>query len=209
MPTRVKFCGCMNWADVSLAIDEGADAAGMIFSASDRRIDWNAAAEIASRIGSQIVPVGVFVDPAIEEVERARWYFPELVLQFSGSETPEFVREAGGEVIKAIHVHPEESAAQLEARCAAYAPAMSLFDTHVTGYFGGTGVTFDWTKVARIAREREIVVAGGLTAENVGACIRAVRPAWVDVRSGIETNGRKDAEKMQRFIAAVRAADAG
>jgi phosphoribosylanthranilate isomerase len=207
MPTRVKFCGCMNWADVSLAIDEGADAAGMIFSASDRRIDWNAAADIAARIGDQIVPVGVFVNPLLEDVERARWYFPELVVQLSGNESAEFVHAIGGSVIKALHVRLDDSAEELEAHCTAFAPAIPLFDTHVDGRYGGTGTTFDWSKVAQIARTRRIVVAGGLTPENVGACVRAVRPAWVDVRSGIETSGRKDADKMLRFVQAVRDAN--
>lgn len=197
----------MNWADVSLAIDEGADAAGMIFSASARRIDWSAAAEIASRIDDHIVPVGVFVNPLLEEVERARWYFPELVVQLSGNESPEFTHAIGGSVIKAIHVRPEDGNEALQAQCNAYAPATPLFDTHVNGWYGGTGTTFEWSKVAHLARTRPIVVAGGLTPENVGACVSAVRPAWVDVRSGIETNGRKDAEKMRRFVKAVR--DAG
>jgi phosphoribosylanthranilate isomerase len=197
----------MNWADVSLAIDEGADAAGFIFARSARQIDWNAAAEIAQRIGTSILPVGVFVNPSLEEVERARWYFPGLVVQLSGQESPEFVRAVGGSVVKTFHIAPGENPKNLDLRCNAYA-ALPLFDTKIPGEWGGTGRSFDWTVLKALARNRLISVAGGLTPENVGECVRMVRPAWVDVRTGIETNGRKDAEKMHRFVHAVREADA-
>jgi phosphoribosylanthranilate isomerase len=207
MSTRIKFCGCMNWADVSLAIDEGADAAGLIFARSSRQIDWSAAAEIAQRIGTSILPVGVFVNPTLEDVERARWYFPDLVVQLSGDESPEFVRDVGGSVVKAFHIAPGEHPKDLDARCAAYA-ALPLFDTKIAGEWGGTGKTFDWSVLKAIAHIRPIAIAGGLTSENVGECVRMVRPAWVDVRSGIEIGGRKDAEKMRRFVAAVRESDA-
>ncbi len=197
----------MNWADVSLAIDEGADAAGLIFAKSPRQIDWSAAAEIAQRIGTHILPVGVFVNPSLEEVERARWYFPDLVVQLSGQESPDFVRAVGGSVVKTFHIAPGEQPKDLDARCNAYA-ALPLFDTKIPGEWGGTGRSFDWSVLKALARTRPIAVAGGLTAENVGDLVRSVRPVWVDVRSGIETSGRKDADKMRRFVAAVRESDA-
>jgi phosphoribosylanthranilate isomerase len=207
MSTRVKFCGCMTWADVSLAIDEGADAFGMIFASGSRTIDWNAVAEIAQHLPAGITPVGVFVNPSLDEIERARWNLPNLVIQLSGDESPEFTQAVGGPVIKAIHVRPDDTTDTLSIACDAYAPALPLFDTHANGAWGGTGNVFDWQKVVPLARERSIVVAGGLTPENVGACVRLVHPAWVDVRSGIETNGRKDASKMARFIEQVREAN--
>ena len=208
MRTRIKFCGCAAWADVDQAIAAGADAAGMIFADSPRRIDWDAAAEIAERIGSRIIPAGVFVNPSREEIARARALFPEMIVQLSGDETPEFVAGIEGAVIKAIHVDGDEDLGDLEASCNRYKSALAMFDTKSADAFGGTGRAFDWTKIAQIARSRPVVVAGGLTPENVGACVRTVRPAWLDVRSGIETSGRKDAGKMQRFIDAVRKSDA-
>jgi len=198
----------MTWADVSLCIDTGADAAGMIFAQSPRHIDWNSAAEIAQRIGTSILPVGVFVNPTLDEVERARWLFPELVVQLSGEESPEFARKVGGSVVKTMHVASNDRGEDLERRTALYDGAIVLFDTKVAGEFGGTGRSFDWSKIAKIARTRPIAVAGGLTPENVADCIRNIHPAWVDVRTGIETGGRKDAQKMERFVASVRAADA-
>jgi phosphoribosylanthranilate isomerase len=206
--TRVKFCGCTGWPDVADAIAAGVDAIGMIFAPSPRRIEWDAAAEIAQRIGNHAIPFGVFVDPPLEQIERARRLFPELYVQLSGEESPEFARSIGGTVVKAIHVESDASMEELEARCNRFAPALVMFDTKVAGMSGGTGARFDWSKVARLVRSRPIVIAGGLTPENVGECVRTLHPAWVDVRSGIETAGRKDVEKMQRFIAAVRENDA-
>jgi phosphoribosylanthranilate isomerase len=110
-------------------------------------------------------------------------------------------------VVKTFHIAPGEHPRDLDARCNAYA-ALPLFDTKIAGEWGGTGRSFDWSVLRALARTRPIAVAGGLTAENVGDLVRSVRPAWVDVRSGIETGARKDADKMRRFVAAVRENDA-
>jgi phosphoribosylanthranilate isomerase len=208
MSTRIKFCGCTSWADVELAIDAGADAAGMIFAPSPRRIDWGAAEDIGTRIGTSILPVGVFVNPSMEDIERVRALFPEMAVQLSGDETPEFARAIGGTVFKAIHVNSNDTPRELEAVCDRYTGVWPMFDSASAGLFGGTGRTFDWRAIAKLARSRAVIVAGGLTPENVGSCIRMVRPAWVDVRSGIETFEQKDAQKMKRFVAAVRENDA-
>jgi phosphoribosylanthranilate isomerase len=208
MRTRVKFCGCTTTYDVEQTVRAGADAFGMIFAPSPRRIPWSNARAIADHRPWPIEPVGVFVNPTLEEIAAARALFPGLAVQLSGEEPPEFVASIGGDVIKAIHVSVDATAGELEARCSQYAKALVLFDTKVAGMFGGTGARFDWSKIAQIARRRGVVVAGGLTPENVGACVRSVHPAWVDVRSGVESDGRKDEEKMERFIAAVRENDA-
>jgi phosphoribosylanthranilate isomerase len=205
--TRIKFCGATSWADVELALETGADAVGMIFADSVRRITWEAAGEIAGRIPSQITPVCVFVNPTRDEIARARDLFPQGLVQLSGDETPGFAKSIGGHVIKAIHVG-DESPSKMERICDRYAPSLMLFDTRVAGRYGGTGLTFDWTNIAKLARWRPVMVAGGLTPENVGACVRSVRPFGVDVRSGIETNGRKDILKMRAFVRAVRENDA-
>ncbi len=208
MPTRVKFCGCVRWEDVALAARAGADAFGMIFAPSPRRISWEEAASIAGRPVEGILPVGVFVDPPVEEIERARALFPQLAVQLSGDESPAFARGIGGTVFKTIHVESAATDGELSELCNRYAGEVVLFDTKIAGMYGGSGMRFDWSKVARLARTRPVGIAGGLTAENVGDCVRTVHPAWVDVRSGIETAGRKDEEKMRRFIEAVRENDA-
>lgn len=207
MSTRIKFCGATSWADVELALETGADAVGMIFAQSPNRITWEAAREIAGRIPSQITPVPVLVNPTRDDVARVRDLFPQALVQLSGDETPAFTKSIGGTVIKAIHVG-NEAPHVMERICDRYAPSLVLFDTRVAGKYGGTGLTFDWTNIAKLARWRPVMVAGGLTPQNVAACVRAVRPFGVDVRSGIETDGRKDVAKMRAFVRAVRETDA-
>jgi len=209
MRTRVKFCGCTSWNDAVVAIETGADAIGMIFAPSPRRIAESAARHIAEKLPPFITPVGVFVNPTRDDIMRARDIFPDLVLQFSGEEAPSFLSSMDGKVIKALHVNPDAADADSLARVAnEYPRAIAMFDTSVAGLAGGTGVAFPWRAVASIARLRPIVVAGGLTPENVAACVKAVRPFGVDVRSGIETDGHKDEKKMRAFVRAVRDADA-
>lgn len=207
MSTRIKFCGCTSWRDVELALEAGADAIGLIFAESPRRIAWDAAREIAGRIPSQLSPVAVFVNPTSDEIRRVRELFPRIAVQLSGDETPGFANSLAGTVIKAVHVG-DETPSEMARICDRYAPSLVLFDTHVAGRYGGTGLTFDWRNVAELARWRPVMVAGGLTPENVGACVRSVRPFGVDVRSGIETDGCKDAQKMRAFVRAVRESDA-
>lgn len=185
----------------------GADAFGMIFAPSPRRIAWADARAIAA-LAPSITAVGVFVNPSHEEVEAARALFPDLVVQLSGEEPPDFAESLSGTIVKAIHVEDGAAEGELEARCSRYPRALVMFDTEIAGSYGGTGLRFDWSAIAGIAQRRPVVIAGGLTPENVGECVRSVHPAWVDVRSGIETAGRKDEEKMKRFVAAVRENDA-
>jgi phosphoribosylanthranilate isomerase len=198
----IKFCGCTAWSDVEQAIESGADAFGMIFAPSPRQISLETASDIARRLPRSIEPVAVFVNPAAELVESARALFPRLRLQFSGDETPDFVAQFGDRAIKAIHVDAE--AALVALRAARFADATLLLDARHDGMAGGTGRTFAWEHAVPIARERRVVVAGGLTPENVADCVRSVRPFGVDVRNGIETGDRKDLEKMRAFVRAVR-----
>ena len=210
MRTRVKFCGCIEPRDGALAAECGADAIGLIFAASARQISVQAAAAIAAELPPFVTPVGVFVDPSEDDIRRVQEAVPKMVIQLHGNEPPAFagaLRSAG--TIKTIQV--PHDASDPEALCAdakRYAGMTLLFDTSVRGNSGGTGVAFDWRAIAPIARERRIIVSGGLTPENVSECVRAVRPFGVDVRSGIESGGRKDAVKMRAFIEAVREADA-
>jgi phosphoribosylanthranilate isomerase len=209
MRTRIKFCGCTDVQDVLLAVQTGADAIGMIFAPSPRRITESAAKHIAERLPPFITPVGVFVNPSLDDIGRARAIFPDLVVQLHGDETPSFVSSIDGKVIKTIHVRADEKDANAVERAANQHPrAILLFDTHANGARGGTGVVFPWKLIAPIAQQRQIIVGGGLTPENVSSCVRTVRPFGVDVRTGIETDHRKDAVKMQAFVKAVKESDA-
>lgn len=209
MRTRIKFCGCTGVHEVQLAIETGADAIGMIFAPSPRRIAESAAKDIAAQLPPFITPVGVFVNPAREEIERARAIFPDLVVQLHGDESPSFVSSIDGKVIKTIHVASDATDGDAVARAAHEHPrAILLFDTLSGTARGGTGVTFPWRLIAPLARERQIIVGGGLTPQNVAECVRAVRPFGVDVRSGIETDARKDVLKMRAFVKSVKDSDA-
>lgn len=192
-----------------LAVQTGADAIGMIFAPSTRRITESAARHIAERLPPFITPVGVFVNPSLEDISRARAIFPDLVVQLHGEESPSFVSSIDGKVIKTIHVAAEEKDGNAIERAANEHPrAILLFDTGMNGARGGTGVTFPWRLIAPIAQERQIMVGGGLTPANVSGCVRTVRPFGVDVRTGIETDNRKDPLKMQAFVKAVKDTDA-
>jgi phosphoribosylanthranilate isomerase len=206
--TWVKFCGCTGWPDVAMAIDAGADAVGFIFARSPRRVAIEALRDLAPRLPQGLEAVGVFVDPAPEELDAALALLPGMSVQFSGNESPDLVARYGERAIKAIHVDAETTPDELALACARYPGARVLFDTKAAGLAGGTGRTFDWQRVAPIASTRSVVIAGGLDPSNVAACVLAVRPFGVDVRSGVESHGRKDPQKMQAFRQAVRDADA-
>lgn len=186
---------------MELAAEAGANAFGMIFAPSPRRVTWQAASDIAVRLQA-IEPVAVFVNPARGEVEKVRSLFPNAWLQFSGDEPPEFVAEYGERAIKTIHVG--ENGDGIADAAGRYPYALLLLDTRSARLAGGTGRPFDWELAADIARERRVVIAGGLTPENVGTCIDRLSPYGVDVRSGVESNGRKDLAKMRAFVRAAR-----
>lgn len=192
-----------------LAVETGADAIGMIFAPSVRRITESAARHISEQLPPFITPVGVFVNPTRDEIAKAQAIFPDLVIQLHGSEPASFVSSIDGRVIKTIHVDPAETdALALERTANDHPRAIVLLDTKVGENRGGTGVQFPWKIAVPLSRNRQVIVAGGLTPETVGQCVRVVRPYGVDVRTGVESDGRKDRAKMRAFVQAVKDADA-
>ncbi len=192
-----------------LAVETGADAVGLIFAPSPRRISAQDAKEIARHLPPFITPVGVFVNPSYDELAGARAIFPDLVYQLHGCEPAPFVSSVDGKIIKTVHVRPDgDDAQELERRAFEHPRAIVLFDTRVEGAAGGTGIAFSWRDVSQIARKRPVMIGGGLTPENVSNCVRTVRPYGVDVRSGIETGAKKDPLKMRMFVQAVKETDA-
>jgi phosphoribosylanthranilate isomerase len=208
--TRVKICGCTSVADVELAVDAGADAVGVILAErSERRVTIERFRDIAQAVPALTTLVAVFVDPPASLVDEA--LHAGAVPQFHGDEPAEACESvAAGPYLKAFHIerqrayHPDEFARFARP----FEHATWMFDTAGTdGRSGGTGRTFAWDVARGLAGDRRFVVSGGLTPENVGACVRAVRPYAVDVRSGVETNGMKDPEKVRAFVRAVRGAE--
>ncbi len=198
---RVKICGITNLDDALMAIDAGADALGFVFAPSPRQVTPAQVAAIFAELPPFITTVGLVVDqdplPILESC-------PGLdVIQFHGSETPGTVAACPRRAIKAYRIRERSDLSVLSDYRSASA---LLLDAYVPGIAGGTGTRFPWD-LAVHAQEpgRRIIVAGGLTPENVAKCVAKVRPYGVDVSSGVESSpGRKCAEKVARFIAAVK-----
>jgi phosphoribosylanthranilate isomerase len=152
----------------------------------------------------------VFVDPPASLVDEALKL--GAIPQFHGDEPADVCEAfAAGPYLKVFPMRSDSvtTPEEFEAFARPFAHATWLFDTAGTdGRSGGTGRTFAWDDVARLRGSHAVVVSGGLTPENVGACVRATRPYAVDVRSGVETDGRKDPRKVRAFVSAVRDADA-
>lgn len=197
--TKVKICGIRNEEDALYCVRAGADAIGLVFADSPRKIDMDTARRISVSLPPFINRIGVFVDAEKDLVERVALYCCLTSLQFHGSESAEYCRSFALPVLKAVRVR---GAADLDGLDSFPASAFVL-DTYHPKLTGGTGLTFDWTLAQRLL-PRPVVLAGGLHAGNVADAVRTVRPYAVDVSGGVETDGRKDREKIKAFIEAVR-----
>jgi len=189
------------------AKESGADLIGLVFAAgSRRRISLAAAQEIASKV-SGIGKVGVFVNAPLNEVRTIARDLRLDFVQLHGDEPPEYCREVGVPVIKAVRADLALSAAapDLDSHPAAWI----LLDSFAKSQFGGTGIPFDWAALRPVREQlsKPLLIAGGLTGENVRAAVRILRPEGVDVSSGVETGGEKDRGKMADFVRAVRMAE--
>ncbi len=204
--TRIKMCGMTSVRDIELAVEAGADAVGIILAQSPRRVERAMLATLQRAVPPLVEAVAVLVDPSDADASAPRDL--GFTLQFSCNESAATCESIsrGRPYIKAFHVD-ESFPDRAAAAGSDFANALWMFDTRVDGRYGGTGVAFSWDIVIPTASVRPVVMSGGLTPENVGACIRHVRPYAVDVRSGVETAGSKDFEKMCAFVRAVRAAD--
>lgn len=198
MRVRTKICGITRIEDALAAAELGADAIGFVFWASSSRyVSPAQAAAIIRRLPPLVTTVALFVDPDDATVAAAIEAGCDL-LQFHGDEQPERCARAGHPWMKAVRV---TAAANLHDVALRYAGARALLlDAYVEGVPGGTGSRFDWSLVPRDLA-LPVVLAGGLTPENVGDAIRVVRPWAVDVSGGVEAaKGIKDRARMAAFI---------
>lgn len=207
MALFIKICGITDREAGLAAAAAGADAVGFVFHRSSRRyIEPGAAGEIARALPAGLARVGVFVNAPLAELRAAAAAVGLDLLQLHGEETPEFCRAAraaaGCGIIKALRVGGPGAGDLAPWREAAM--DYFLLDTFDPDLPGGTGRSFAWPAAREAMLPAPILLAGGLTPENVGEALAAARPAGVDVSTGVETDGRKDAEKMRRFVAAVR-----
>jgi indole-3-glycerol phosphate synthase/phosphoribosylanthranilate isomerase len=202
----VKICGITNAEDAQVAVSAGADAIGFVFwPPSPRAVDPATARSIAATLPPFVLRVGVFVDATPDEMRRVADEVGLDMVQMHGRETPDAVAQAPRRAVKAIRVGPGFQA-QDALRYDGAAAAL-LLDTRVDGARpGGTGRTFDWSLVRPVREGTSfLVLAGGLTPDNVGEAIATVRPDAVDVSSGVESApGKKDPAKVRAFVDAVR-----
>ena len=202
MRTRVKICGITRVDDALEAINQGADAIGLVFYAkSPRNVSATQAAEIVSSIPAFVTVVGLFVDAEPAFIQEVLSVVNLDLLQFHGDETPSACRQYSRPYMKAIRV---KSGTNLVQYAADYADAKALLlDAFAEGVPGGTGLVFDWSLIPQNL-PLPIVLAGGLNAENVGLAIEQVRPYAVDVSGGVEASkGIKDVAKIAAFMRGV------
>ena len=203
--TRIKICGIKTVNDALTAMDAGADLLGFNFyPKSPRYIDVGTCRDIMSvmRKYGHITYVGLFVNASVAEVRATIETCGLSLAQLHGDETSEMLDALDGMAFKAFRGVPEH----VYGFARDDAPAL-LVDAEVKGAYGGTGVTADWNKVAELAKQYSLLLAGGLTPENVGDAVRQVEPWGVDVASGVEARaGQKDPSKMRAFVQAVRSA---
>jgi phosphoribosylanthranilate isomerase len=205
--TRIKFCGVTRADDALAAAALGVDAIGFVLTRKSRRFAGiERARQMRRALPPFVTAVALFMDDDVSFVSEAVAAVAPDLLQFHGSEAaPDCVRY-GRPYLKAVAMRGGLDDWQMLVQSHVQAAGF-LFDGHAAGEQGGAGRPFDWSALPRDPG-KPVVLAGGLTPENVAAAIRAVRPWAVDVSSGIEAEaGVKDMDKMRRFIAAVRTAD--
>jgi phosphoribosylanthranilate isomerase len=203
--TKIKICGIKTVKDALTALEAGADLIGFNFyPKSPRYIDPGRCRDIMAvmRKYGHITYVGVFVNTSAAEIRATMNTCALTLAQLHGDETAETLKSLHGKAFKSFRGVP--AAERLDGYTRDDAPAL-LVDAFVKGEYGGTGVTADWNGAAELAKRYPILLAGGLTAENVAEAVQRVRPWGVDVASGVESApGVKDLNKIKAFIKAVR-----
>jgi phosphoribosylanthranilate isomerase len=196
--TYVKICGIRTVLDAQRCVAAGADAIGLNFyPESPRFVDLDRAQAIAGAVEGQIALVGLFVNAAESHVARIRDLVKLTWVQFHGDESPDVVARFLPAAYRAIRVQGSGLADEVRR----FSGELVLVDAYVPGMPGGTGATFDWSLAVPVARERKVLLAGGLHPGNVSAAIRAVQPFGVDVASGVESSpGVKDPRLVERFV---------
>ena len=209
--TRIKVCGMTDLKEAEGAVRAGVDALGFIFvKQSPRYIEPDKAREIVRSLPPFVDAVGVFVDEEASEVNEIVRYCGLTFAQLHGTESPRYCEEITCRVVKAFRVGAREVESETEPYYDPYYGVVSgfLLDTYRKGVAGGTGECFDWQLLADNRPPGPVVLAGGLTPENVAAAIQDVAPFAVDVNSGVESApGRKDIGRLVQFVEEVRRLD--
>jgi phosphoribosylanthranilate isomerase len=201
----IKICGVTSVDDALVAVHAGADAIGVNFVKSSKRyVDVETGAAIAAALSKSVEIVAVVADRTLAELDELRALTGIHWLQLHGDENPDLVHEALPHAYKAVGI---ATTADVDV-ARSYPGERLLADAKVPGELGGTGHSFDWKLVRELARERPVVLAGGLRPDNVAEAVRSVQPFGVDVASGVEAGDprRKDPDRVKAFIRAARGA---
>ncbi len=206
MIMRVKICGITNHEDAKAALDAGADALGFVFyDKSPRAVPPAVARTIIAGLPPFVLTVGVFVNEDAKVVRDVMDHCGLVLAQLHGDETPAYCEGLGRPVLKAIRVKDRGSFLALAEFQGRAGVRGFLIDAFSNEAYGGTGRLSNWALAAEAAKVASIVLAGGLTPDNVADAVRAVRPYGVDVSSGVESApGKKDPAKIAAFIRAAR-----
>jgi len=213
--TRVKICGIRDEVHALVATEAGADFIGLVFAPSRRQVAPAQAEKIAAAVkksGNTTEVVGVFVNMPAPEVNKIADSCHLDWVQLSGDEPWEYCGEIIKPLIKAIRVSRRQSPQEICNILATGAKVISqnhiyLLDSHVKGKYGGTGMRFNWSMAQQAAEQFPVIIAGGLTPENVAQVIKMAAPWGVDVSSGVEVGRVKHTARIRAFIEAVRRAD--
>lgn len=195
----VKICGITTLTAAHEAVKAGADWVGFVFAPSKRRISGYHAKSIIETLPSSVQTVGVFVNEQAEVINEMAEDIGLDVIQLHGDETPDVAKQLPYPIIKAFSIDHINKCDIQSYPCDYY-----LIDSPRTTFYGGSGQSFDWELLQQWSLDKsKMILAGGLTAKNVQHAIRIVRPLGVDVSSGVETDGFKDADKIKQFIQQV------
>ena len=192
--TKVKICGLSTVEAVETAVLAGADYIGFVFAASKRQVSLEQAQELAKRVTGKTKIVGVFVSPSLEDLELAIGRVPLDMVQIHGTFDEALMPMISVPVIRAIQLSDQEAQVTSQAD-------YLLFDAPVAG----SGHTFDWDLLKDQKIQQDFFIAGGLTVDNVHQARETFQPYALDVSSGVETDGRKDIEKIKAFIEGAKA----
>ncbi|MDF2606944.1 MAG: N-(5-phosphoribosyl)anthranilate isomerase [Bacillales bacterium] len=199
---KVKICGITDIKSAVTSYTNGADALGFVFANSKRKVSVETAANISKELPTNIIKVGVFVNESKEVIEETAMKVGLTHLQLHGDESPKYCQGFSLPVIKAINVRSYEDLQLINKfDCCEYI----LFDGPKAKYYGGNGLKFNWELLNyKDISMKKIIIAGGLNIENVTEAISVTEPYMVDVSSGVETNGKKDLNKIREFINKVK-----
>lgn len=192
----VKICGIKTEEAANVAVEAGADFIGFVFARSKRQITPEAASRIANTVPSHVKKVGVFVNETVDTILIIAEKANLDVIQLHGDEPASVAEQLPYQIIKAFPIDRERLANVQHYPCDYY-----LLDSPIGDNRGGNGTTFDWDLANDLSIDRnKVILAGGLSPENIKEAINRVKPVGVDVSSGVETNGEKDFNKIEQFI---------